>query len=125
MLSYCWGKGSNPEHVKMLGAEDGSLLMEGMTGATEDVMAEAVERSCVVIICVSKEYKESANCRLEAKYAQQLFKKGRTRLAFVMMTEDYTTVSRDQSVDGEHVCCTHLVAPPPPTFPQPALYHFA
>lgn len=81
--------------------EDGSLLMDGISGATEDVMAEAVERSCVVVICVSKEYKESANCRLEAKYAQQLFKKGRIRLAFVMMNEEYTTVSKEQSVDGE------------------------
>jgi len=67
--------------------EDGSLLMDGMSGATEDVMAEAIERSCVVVVCVSRAYKESPNCRLEAKYAQQLYKKGKVRLAFVMMNE--------------------------------------
>ena len=74
--------------------------MGSMSGATEDVMSEAIERSCVVVMCISKEYKESANCRLEGKYAQQLYKKGKCRLAFVMMNEEYTTVSQGQGVDG-------------------------
>ena len=112
MVSYCWGKNSKPELVKALTTslrrqgfdvwrdEDGSLLMGSMSGATEDVMSEAIERSCVVIMCISKEYKESANCRLEGKYSQQLYKKGKCRLAFVMMNEDYTTVSKGQGVDG-------------------------
>jgi hypothetical protein len=80
--------------------ETGSSLMAGMAGSSEDVMAEAVERSHTVIICVSPQYKESANCRLEAKYAQQLFKRKQVQLLFVMMYPDYTTVSQARVVDG-------------------------
>ena len=34
-------------------------------------MAAAIENAAVVLVCVSKAYKESPNCRLEANYAMQ------------------------------------------------------
>lgn len=63
-------------------------------------MADAIECSCAVIVCVSKEYKSSANCRMEANYANQRKKKGKLELFFVMMQQEYTTVSSPDSVDG-------------------------
>eukprot|EP01046_Picozoa_sp_COSAG06_P060292 COSAG06_NODE_12770_length_1332_cov_1.150041_1_plen_443_part_11 len=42
---------------------------EQMKGATVDTMALAVEGSAVVLIGVSRAYKESSNCRMEAQYA--------------------------------------------------------
>ena len=48
--------------------------LEQMGGSTLDAMAKAVENSSVVLVCVSQRYKESPNCRAEAKYAFQLRK---------------------------------------------------
>ena len=45
--------------------------VEQMRGSTVDAMALAVENACVVLIGVSRQYKESTNCRLEAQYAMQ------------------------------------------------------
>eukprot|EP01050_Picozoa_sp_SAG11_P011513 SAG11_NODE_1224_length_5481_cov_3.755853_2_plen_91_part_00 len=42
-----------------------------MKGSTVDAMALAVEGACVMLMGVSREYKESTNCRLEAQYAMQ------------------------------------------------------
>ena len=42
-----------------------------MQGSTVEAMADAVE-NCAVICCgISKAYKESTNCRMEAQYAHQ------------------------------------------------------
>jgi hypothetical protein len=70
-----------------------------MSEATDEKMAEAVESASVVIVCASKPYKESANCRLEAKYANQRLKKGKLKVMFVMMQQEYTTVSGDDCCD--------------------------
>eukprot|EP00732_Lithocolla_globosa_P003581 Lithocolla_globosa_v1_NODE_2944_length_1815_cov_7.523864.p2 type:complete len:100 gc:universal NODE_2944_length_1815_cov_7.523864:1580-1281(-) len=39
-----------------------------------DSMSQAVENSSVIIVCCTRRYKESANCRLEAGYAHKLRK---------------------------------------------------
>jgi male-specific lethal 1 len=39
--------------------------------ATLDAMSDAVEGSACILYGVSKQYKESANCRLEAMYGTQ------------------------------------------------------
>ena len=36
-----------------------------------DAMSEAIEGADAMLYCVSLQYKESANCRLEANYAHQ------------------------------------------------------
>eukprot|EP01034_Spumella_vulgaris_P036270 gene36270-44745_t len=96
MLSYCWGSNSKPHLVKSLGValkesnydvwrdEEGSSIVGQMSGATDDCMAQAVEAASFVVVCVSQHHKESPNCRLEAKYANQLVKKGKLRLIFLM-----------------------------------------
>lgn len=56
--------------------KEGSSIVPRMSGSMQDRMAEAIERSHTVIICVSREYKVSASCRLEANYAYQRQQKG-------------------------------------------------
>lgn len=112
MLSYCWKASAQPELVKRLHAElavkgynvwrdeEGSLLVPSIHGSVDDRMAEAVENSAVVIICVSAAYKLSANCRMEAKYASLRAKRDFLKILFVMMNEDYTTLSIPEACDG-------------------------
>ena len=38
-----------------------------MKGSTVDAMSDAVDNAAVMLSCISLEYKESANCRLEAQ----------------------------------------------------------
>jgi hypothetical protein len=110
MLSYCWG--AKKELVVELAAslrvkgvdvwrdEEGSLCVPAMSGSTDDCMASAIEHSHSIIICVSPAYKASANCRMEAKYANDMHKRGKVKLVFVMMEQGYTTRSSPEYVDG-------------------------
>jgi len=50
------------------------LDVDQMSGSTLDAMAAAVEGAKIVIVGVSKKYKDSASCRTEAQYAFQLGK---------------------------------------------------
>ncbi len=72
MISYQW---DNQEfctemknHLVNLGYEVW-LDVEQMHGSTLEAMANAVENSHCVIMCISQKYKESKNCNLEAEYA--------------------------------------------------------
>jgi hypothetical protein len=110
MLSYCWG--AKKELVVELGAslrakgvdvwrdEEGSQCVPAMSGSTDDCMAAAIEHSHTIIVCVSRAYKASANCRMEAKYANDMHKRGKVNLVFAMMEQDYTTRSSPEYVDG-------------------------
>ncbi len=110
MLSYCWG--AKKELVVQLAAslrakgvdvwrdEEGSQCVPAMSGSTDDCMADAIEHSHTIIICVSPSYKASANCRMEAKYANDMHKRGKVKLVFVMMEQGYTTRSSPEYVDG-------------------------
>jgi hypothetical protein len=110
MLSYCWGakKELVVELATILRAkgmdvwrdEEGSQCVPAMSGSTDDCMAAAIEHSHTIIICVSPAYKASANCRMEAKYANDMHKRGKVKLVFVMMEQGYTTRSSPEHVDG-------------------------
>ena len=78
----------------------GSSLVPPMAGSTDERMAEALEAAQIVIMCVSRIYKERPNCRMEAKYANHLYKKGKLQILYVMMQQDYTTVSEPHYCDG-------------------------
>ena len=58
-------------------------------------MADAIDTASCVVIFVSRAYKESANCRLEANYAHSCARDG-LKLIYVMCEEDYTTVSSER-----------------------------
>ena len=88
MVSYAWGarKDLVTQFVNHLRSQEwgfdvwqdinGSKLVKPMQGSTDECMATAIEASHTVIICVSKQYKSSANCRLECSYAHRRFKQG-------------------------------------------------
>jgi len=110
MLSYAWSAKKDiviefGKQLKDLGYEvwrdeEGSSIVGSMSGDVDDKMAEAIEASGYVIVCVSPQYKESANCRMEAKYAAARNKKGKLQIIYVMMCDDYHTHSQPEQVDG-------------------------
>eukprot|EP01047_Picozoa_sp_COSAG01_P003920 COSAG01_NODE_123_length_25210_cov_348.799434_5_plen_1182_part_00 len=74
MLSYNW------DHQVVIKRVHASLVRRGYTtwidvekmqGSTVEAMAAAVEGAVAMCCGVSRAYKESANCRLEAQYAYQ------------------------------------------------------
>eukprot|EP00056_Hartaetosiga_gracilis_P006127 m.93433 g.93433 ORF g.93433 m.93433 type:complete len:672 (-) comp12385_c0_seq1:67-2082(-) len=77
MLSYNW---SHQEIVLRVNSylQDHNIKtwidVEQMQGSTLEAMSRAVESSEVVLVFFSKDYKNSANCRLEADYAHKLGK---------------------------------------------------
>eukprot|EP01046_Picozoa_sp_COSAG06_P038358 COSAG06_NODE_4420_length_4284_cov_41.313978_1_plen_937_part_10 len=88
MASYNWDHQDVILRVVVSLQDRGYLVWvdtEQMKGATVDTMALAVEGSAVVLIGVSRAYKESSNCRMEAQYALQKKKP----LVPLMMTEGY------------------------------------
>ena len=74
MLSYNW------DHQDVIKRVHASLVRRGYTtwidvekmqGSTVEAMANAVEGAAAMCYGISRAYKESANCRLEAQYAFQ------------------------------------------------------
>jgi hypothetical protein len=110
MLSYSWSK--NKPHVIALGKklrdlgydvwrdEEGSNIFPSMQGDIEDAMAEAIQKSFAMVVFVSQQYKESVNCRAEAKYARAREANGFLKLIYVMVDENYHTRSSPRAVDG-------------------------
>jgi hypothetical protein len=97
MLSYSWSANKNlvvkfGKRLQALGYdvwrdEVGSSLVGPMSGDIVESMAAAIQTSYMMIICVSPEYKESANCRQEAKYARARSLSANLQIAYVMMYE--------------------------------------
>eukprot|EP00300_Choanocystis_sp_HF-7_P009268 c16346_g1_i1.p1 GENE.c16346_g1_i1~~c16346_g1_i1.p1 ORF type:complete len:335 (-),score=83.52 c16346_g1_i1:70-1074(-) len=77
MISYCWAQQSHAlELCKRLKQEGFRTWMDldEMTGSTLEAMANAVEGSGLVLLCVSEAYKKSQACRVEGEYAFRLKK---------------------------------------------------
>ena len=110
MISYAWGAKKElavalAAELRSLGYEvwrdeEGSAIVPSMSGDTDEPMAQAIEASHAVIVCVSPQYKESVNCRSEAQYCKVWKKSHGLQLLYVMMDNEYTTVSKAQTVDG-------------------------
>eukprot|EP00808_Paulinella_micropora_P018834 g49530.t1 len=77
MISYCW---ADQQQVLRLRDEMQSrgykvwIDVEQMQGSILSAMADALENSAVVLMCISDAYSKSANCRLEAEYCMKLKK---------------------------------------------------
>lgn len=111
MISYAWAANKSyvialSNQLRQLGYdvwrdEEGSSIVGPMSGDTDDVMADAIQHAEAVIICVSPQYKESINCRSEAKYCKaRQFQTKNLELIYVMMNENYHTRSEPFCVDG-------------------------
>lgn len=72
MLSYCWEQQKTVLRVrKELGNRGCSIWIdvEQMAGSTVDSMADAIDGAYAVIVSISRDYKESPACKIEALYA--------------------------------------------------------
>ena len=72
MISYQWDSQKVLVELKNRLRASGYRVwmdLEQMRGSTLEAMAEGIENSSVVLICVSERYKNSLYCRTEAKYA--------------------------------------------------------
>lgn len=76
-LSYSWSDKDTVLQIRdKLRAEGYAIWIdiEKGTGASLEGMANAIENSAVVLICMSEKYKQNPNCRTEAEYTFQLKK---------------------------------------------------
>jgi hypothetical protein len=74
MMSYNWDHQPTIKRIHAALVSRGYTVwidVEQMKGSTVDAMSLAVEDAAVVVFGVSRAYKESTNCRLEAQYAMQ------------------------------------------------------
>eukprot|EP00160_Parvularia_atlantis_P021087 Unigene8997_Nuclearia_a/m.27534 Unigene8997_Nuclearia_a/g.27534 ORF Unigene8997_Nuclearia_a/g.27534 Unigene8997_Nuclearia_a/m.27534 type:complete len:501 (+) Unigene8997_Nuclearia_a:45-1547(+) len=72
MLSYNWNSQPTVLRVKEALQRAGYTVwidVEQMRGSTLEAMAKAVEDASVILVCASRLYLESPNCRSEADYA--------------------------------------------------------
>ncbi|CAF1239048.1 unnamed protein product [Adineta steineri] len=72
MISYCWAQKPLCHKVNDRLEKDGYnvwLDRDEMHGSIIERMAEAIENSRFVLICMSSNYKNSVNCKAEAEYA--------------------------------------------------------
>ncbi|XP_072035236.1 uncharacterized protein [Amphiura filiformis] len=75
MISYQWNSQERAIYIRDKLREHGYnvwLDLDEMKGNILDAMANAVEDSTVVLMCMSEAYKDSYNCRSEATYAYKL-----------------------------------------------------
>ena len=111
-LIYSWGE--KKEIVEALGKylhdvhkydvcrdETGSTLMGAMSGDTHKWVAEAIEKSHTIFVCVSKHLQRSPLMDMELAYAYRLVIQGILDLVFCMVDEDFTTVSSPDRVVGK------------------------
>ncbi|CAF5162509.1 unnamed protein product, partial [Rotaria magnacalcarata] len=72
MISYCWAQQPLCHKINDRLEKDGYkvwLDRDEMRGSIIESMAEAVEQSKFVLVCMSSNYKKSINCKAEAEYA--------------------------------------------------------
>lgn len=72
MISYCWAQKEICHKINDRLEADGFqvwLDRDEMYGSIIEAMAEAIENSRYVLICMSSNYKKSVNCKSEAEYA--------------------------------------------------------
>eukprot|EP01035_Chromulina_nebulosa_P024097 gene24097-31308_t len=72
-----------------------SLLQEMRRDSNNDIMAQAIEMSHTVVVCVSPHYHASAICRQEAQHIHALCLKRKLNVIYVMMDRSYS-----YAVDG-------------------------
>ncbi|XP_072020800.1 uncharacterized protein [Amphiura filiformis] len=78
MISYQWNSQSRAVQIRDRLVAAGFKVWMDVTNMRGDIltaMADAVQNSDVILICMTESYKDSQNCRSEASYAYKLKKK--------------------------------------------------
>ncbi|CAF1032512.1 unnamed protein product [Rotaria sordida] len=84
MISYSWKNKILCHQIYEYFRDDGYRVWideNDMYGSIIERMAEAIEKSNFILICVSSDYKKSANCQAEAEYA---FKRKKTIIPLIV-----------------------------------------
>lgn len=73
MFSYCWEQQHNVRHIyEIINNEFNEVPKwidtEGMSGNIIDAMHDAIENAFLVLVFLSKDYKNSKNCRIESEF---------------------------------------------------------
>jgi len=63
-------------------------------------VVEAIKKSDIAIICLSRAYKISTNCQIEGKFIMQRRKKALIDTLFLTMSPAYTMDSQPDKIDG-------------------------
>ncbi|XP_072019557.1 uncharacterized protein [Amphiura filiformis] len=74
MISYQWDSQDRVTAIRDKLIQTGYKVwmdVDKMRGDILDAMADAVEKSDVILICMTERYKDSTSCRSEAKYASK------------------------------------------------------
>ncbi|KAJ3126048.1 cytokinesis protein 3 [Nowakowskiella sp. JEL0407] len=77
MLSYCWAQKDTVLRIRdaLVGRNFTVWLDENeMVGDIYEKMQEAIRNSAVIVVCLSSQYEQSANCTREIKYAADVRK---------------------------------------------------
>ncbi|CAF4017610.1 unnamed protein product [Adineta steineri] len=88
MISYCWAQKELCHKLNDRLEKDGYTVWldrDEMRGSIVECMAEAIEHSKCVLICMSSDYKSSTNCQAEAEYA---FNR-KSKMIPLMVEKDY------------------------------------
>ncbi|XP_072050966.1 uncharacterized protein [Amphiura filiformis] len=78
MISYQWDSQERAIQIRNRLVADGYRVWMDITNMKGDIleaMADAVQRSDVLLLCMTEKYKDSRSCRSEATYAYKLQKK--------------------------------------------------
>ncbi|XP_072044654.1 uncharacterized protein [Amphiura filiformis] len=89
MVSYQWNSQSRVVEIRDKLVASGYKVWMDVTNMRGDIltaMADAVQNSDVILICMTERYKDSKNCRSEASYAYKLHKK----VIPLLLEKDYT-----------------------------------
>ena len=73
MFSYCWEQQHNVRHIyEIINNEFNEVPKwidtEGMSGNIIDAMHDAIENAFLVLVFLSKDYKNSKNCKIESEF---------------------------------------------------------
>jgi len=73
MFSYCWEQQHNVRHIfEIINNEFSNVPkwidIEGMSGNIIDAMNNAIEDAFLVLVFLSKDYKNSKNCKIESEF---------------------------------------------------------
>jgi len=144
MISYCWSQKETVDRIaRDLKSRGYNIWLdsEKMEGSTLEAMARAVEGSYLILVCVSSQYKDSPNCRLEGEYLTQLHKpwlplmmerhfKPTGWLGIMLGTKLHYAFSQDADFNtsmenlvkklGDHGPAVEVPAPPPSHAGSPA-----
>ncbi|XP_072028525.1 uncharacterized protein [Amphiura filiformis] len=92
MISYQWDSQERAVQIRDRLVATGYKVWMDVTNMRGDIlsaMADAVQKSDVILICMTEQYKDSQSCRSEASYAYKLNKKRNKKIIPLLLQDGY------------------------------------